>query len=171
MARNRRRQRARRFAARDELASDPRDPVQTFDDVSELQVVPLDVDALSTADVEAAQDLALLESELDDPAAAFADTTDEVIELDHPIRRDGGDLYGAHTPAAVDRVHPDDDRAFKEGQNWIEALETSAIENGAEPERPLDDIIDDEEVLQPPHASDKRDRPVADLGSGGRRGL
>jgi len=171
MARNRRRQRARNAAARDELASDPRDPVQSLDDVSELQVTPLDVDALSTADVEAAQDLALLESELDDPAAALAGATDEVIELDRPMRRDGGDLYGAHTPAAVDRAHPDDDRAFDEGQNWIEALETSAIENGAEPERSLDDIIDDEEMLHPPHASDRRDRPVADLGSGGRRGL
>lgn len=170
MARNRRRQRAQRHAARDDFASDPRDPVQSIDDVSELQVTPLDVDALSTADVEAAQDLALLESELDDPAAALAGT-DEVIELDRPIRRDDGDLYGAHTPAAVDRAHPDDDRAFDEGQNWIEALETSAIENGAEPERSLDDIIDDEEVLQPPHASDRRDRPVADQGSGGRRGL
>ena len=98
MARNRRRQRARSYAARDELASDPRDPVQSLEDASELQVTPLDVDALSTADVEAAQDLALLESE-------------------------------------------------------------------------LDDIIDDEEVLEPPHASDTRDRPVADQGSGGRRGL
>jgi hypothetical protein len=158
MARNRRRQRAQRDAARDELASDPRDPVQRLDEAFELQVTPLNVDALSTADVEAAQDLALLESELDDPAAALAGVTDEVIELDRPIRRDDGDLY------------PDDDRALDEGQNWIEALETSAIENGAEPERPLDDIID-EEVLQPPHPSDRRDRPVADQGSGGRRGL
>ena len=171
MVRNRRKQRALRHAARDELASDPRDPVQGFDEVAELQVTPLDVDALSSADVEAAQDLAGLETELDEPEIVLTGNIDEVIELDRPVRRDGGDLYGAHTPAAAHGVLPDDDRAFEEGQNWVEALETSAIENGAEPERPLDDIIDDEEVLQPPHASDRRDRPVADLGSGGRRGL
>jgi hypothetical protein len=85
--------------------------------------------------------------------------------------RDAGDLYGAHTQVAVDRDHPDDDHANDEGQNWIEALEASAIENGAEPECELDAIVDDEEVLRPPHASHTRDTPVADLGSGGRRGL
>jgi hypothetical protein len=88
-----------------------------------------------------------------------------------PGLRDAGDLYGAHTPAAVDRVHPDGDRSFDDGQNWIEALETSAVENGAEPERELDEIIDDEDVLRPPHASRTRDTPIADLGSAGRRGL
>jgi hypothetical protein len=179
IARNRRRKRAMRASARDPFAIDPQDPVQALDEVAELQVMPLEVDALSTADVEAAEDLAGLESELDDDDLVVVTETqavvggdiDEVVELDRPVRHDDGDLYGAHTPAAVDRSHPDDDRAFDEGQNWIEALETSAVENGAEPERPLDDIIDDEDVLQPPHASDHRDRPVADLGSGGRRGL
>ena len=177
MVRNRRKQRAQPHAARDELASDPRDPVQSLDEASELQGTPLDLDALSHADVEAAEDLAGLENELDDLAVATEAQlepgidVDEVIELDRPVRRDGGDLYGAHTPAAVDRTHPDDDRAFDEGQSWTEALETSAIENGAEPGRPLDEIVDDDEILQPPHASDTRDRPVADLGSGGRRGL
>jgi hypothetical protein len=157
--------------ARAGLASDPRDPVQGLDEASELQVSPLDVDALSLRDAEAAQDLAALETELDetelDDDAAIAMRSVGTTARE----RDAGDLYGAHTPAAVDRLHPDDDRAFAEGQNWIEALETSAIENGAEPERELDDIIDDEDVLHPPHASDTRDRPVADHGSGGRRGL
>ena len=178
MVRNRRKQqRVQRHAAPDELASDPRDPVQGFDEASELQVTPLDVDALSQEDVLAAEDLAGLENELDDLAVATEAQpepgfhVDEVIELDRPVRRDDGDLYGVHTPTAVDRAHPDDDRAFDEGHNWVEALETSAIENGAEPERTLDEIVDDEEVLQPPHASDTRDRPVADFGSGGRRGL
>jgi hypothetical protein len=91
-----------------------------FEEAPDLEVAPLDVDAL--------------------------DVTDEEPEVS------------------------DDDRAVADGQNWIEALETSAIENGATPGRPLDDIVDDEEILRPPHRSSRRDTPVADLGSGGRRG-
>jgi hypothetical protein len=168
LLRNRRQQRAARRAARDDFASDPRDPVQGFDEVAELQVMPLDVDALSQEDVEAAQDLAVLESDIDETTGA----TDDVIELVDPARlRDVGEVYGAHTPLALDRAHPDDDRALDDGQNWVEALETSAIENGPEPERTLDDILDDADMLSPPHRSDAGDRPVADHGSGGRRGL
>jgi hypothetical protein len=153
----------------DPFASDPRDPVQGFDEVSELQVTPLDIDAQSLGDVEAARDLASLESEVDEIAAGDTGAM-SAFAAGEPARRDAGDLYGGHTPSAVDRRHPDDDRAFDEGQNWLEALETSAIENGAEPGRELG-IIDDEDVLRPPHASDARDVPVADYGSGGRRGL
>jgi hypothetical protein len=153
------------------IASDPGDPVQGFDEVIELQVTPLDVDALSNEDVEAAQDLAGLESEIEE-IAREDDAATELVEVELvAASRDAGDLYGAHTPVAVDRDLPDDDHANNEGQNWIEALETSAIENGAEPERELDAIIDDEDMLRPPHASHTRDTPVADLGSGGRRGL
>lgn len=180
--RHRRRARNARLVRAD-LASDPRDPVQGFDEVSELQVMPLEVDAQSREDAEAAQDLAELESEVDE-IASNDDAAIAMTEIAEPVRpRDAGDLHGMHTPGASDRNHPDDDRAFAEGQNlsqnlgqnlgqnWIEALETSAIENGAEPERELDDIIDDDDVLRPPHASDTRDRPVADHGSGGQRGL
>lgn len=186
LIRNRRKQRAARRAARNDFASDPRDPVQGFDQVAELQVMPLDVDALSQEDVEAAQDLAGLESAIDERSIAdLAEIDglqvidersdaelDAVIELIAPPRpRDAGELYGAHTPPALDREHPDDDRAFDDGQNWVEALETSAIENGPGPERALDDVVDDEDILRPPHRSDVRDRPIADHGSGGRRGL
>ncbi|HEY0484111.1 MAG TPA: hypothetical protein VGD37_41615 [Kofleriaceae bacterium] len=154
-----------------DFAADPRDPVQGFDEIPELAVMPLDVDALSQADAEAADDLAGLEVDVDDTAERDAEGL-AMGDLDEPSPlRDAGDLYGAHTPAAVDRVHPDGDRSFDTGQNWIEALETSAVENGAEPERELDDIVDDEDVLRPPHASHTRDTPIADLGSAGRRGL
>ncbi|HET7506223.1 MAG TPA: hypothetical protein VFK02_34625 [Kofleriaceae bacterium] len=153
------------------FANDPGDPLQGLDEASELQVNPLEVDAQSLDDAEAAQDLAGLASEADQIALEEdGDDRAAPVEPAEPVR-DAGDLYGAHTPAAVDRVHADDDRAMAEGQNWIEALETSAIENGAEPERELDDIIDDEDVLRPPHPSDLRDTPIADHGSGGRRGL
>lgn len=162
------------------FASDPRDPVQGLDEVIELQVTPLEVDVLSNEDIEAAQDLAGLEAEIEEigeieeieEIAREDDAATELVEVEVvAASRDAGDLYGAHTPVAVDRELPDDDHANNEGQNWIEALETSAIENGAEPERELDAIVDDEDVLRPPHASHTRDTPVADLGSGGRRGL
>jgi hypothetical protein len=203
-------QRARRTARdaeanrTDTFARDLGDPVQGFDEASELQGIPLEVDAQSSDDIAAAQDLAELELAVDQVAEADGlviatsgrgDGGDSDLELEEEEEdsdleqddsdleegysaleeqqgpRDAGDLYGAHTPVAVDREHPDDDLAFVEGQNWVEALETSAIEGGAEPERELDSIIDDEEALRPPHPSTTRDVPVADHGSGGRRGL
>lgn len=172
------RRRRARAVAHSDVAPDPADPVQNLDEPAELQVDPLAFDAVSQADVEAAQDLASLEVHGADQADQIdsADTAggapDVESDTESPVRRrDAGELYGAHTPAAVDRTHPDDDAAFEDGQNWIEALETDAVENGAEPEKPLDEIIDDEDALRPPHASDRRDTPVADHGAGGTRGL
>jgi hypothetical protein len=170
-------QRNQRLAAgrggpsRDTFAADPSDPVQGFDEISELQAEPLDVDALSREDIAAAQDLAALDLDID-RITAEEDVQIELIDVDAlAVTRDSGDLYGVHTPAAVDRTHPDNDQSFNDGQNWIEALETSAVENGAEPERELSEIVDDEDVFRAPHASLARDVPIADLGSGGRRGL
>lgn len=186
IVRYRRRRRARRASdALQYLRPDLTDPLQRFDEAPELEVAPLEVDAVSADDVAAAEDLAILEDSLDETAdrdtAVIAQTeADETAvisdavacDLAEPVReRDAGDLYGAHTPTAQDRDHPDDDRAFDQGENWLEALQASAAENGPEPERGLDDIVDDEDVLQPPHPSDTRDRPVADHGSGGRPGL
>jgi hypothetical protein len=186
IVRFRRRARARRDAGdRQRLRPDPTDPLQRFDETPDLEVAPLEVDALSIADVAAAEDLAMLEDSLDEAAdrdtaviaQVGADETAVIsdavaYDLTEPApERDAGDLYGAHTPPAQDREHPDDDRAFDQGENWLEALEASAAEHGPEPERGLDDVVDDEDVLQPPHPSDTRDRPVADLGSGGRPGL
>jgi hypothetical protein len=194
-----RHQRARQ-AARDAgarhaggVASDSGDLVQGFDETVELQGTPLEVDALSIDDAEAAQDLASLEAEeaeeaeIDELEAEETETPEdeegeeiegsddaaiERVDVDVvAASRDAGDLYGGHTPPALDPDLPDDDLAAAEGQTWIEALETSAIENGAEPERELDAIVDDEDVWRPPHASRTRDTPVADHGSGGRRGL
>lgn len=165
-----------RFAA---FRADPTDPLQRFDEAPELEATPLAVDAVSAADIAAAEDLAILEDDLDESAERDAADDDALIGRavaraapeDRAHDRDAGDLYGAHTPPAQDRDHPDDDRAFDSGETWLEALEASAIENGPEPERGLDDVVDDEDVLHPPHRSDTRDRPIADLGSGGRPGL
>jgi hypothetical protein len=170
-----RRRRTRRTAdGLERFRPDPTDPVQRLDEVPELEVVPLSVDAVSAADVAAAEDLAILEGDLDQTADRDTAVISEAVARDgeEPAHeRDAGDLYGAHTPRAQDREHPDDDQAFDAGENWLEALEASAVENGPEPERGLDDVVDDEDVLQPPHPSDTRDRPVADHGSGGRAGL
>jgi hypothetical protein len=186
IVRARRRRRARRAGdGIQRFRPDPTDPLQRLDEAPELEVTPLSVDAVSAADLAAADDLAILEGDLDETAdrdtavivRAEADETAVISEAlacdgEEPAHeRDAGDLYGAHTPAAQDRDHPDNDRAFEVGENWLEALEASAAENGPEPERVLDDVVDDEDVLHPPHASDTRDRPVADHGSGGRAGL
>lgn len=186
IVRARRRWRARRAGnGIQRFRPDLTDPLQRLDEVPELEVTPLSVDAVSAADVAAADDLAILEDDLDETAdhdtaviaQVEADETAVISEamacgVGEPAHeRDTGDLYGAHTPPAQDREHPDNDRAFDTGENWLEALEASAAENGPEPERGLDDIVDDEDVLHPPHASDTRDRPVADHGSGGRAGL
>lgn len=76
------------------------------------------------------------------------------------------DLYGVHTPKAADRNIPENDRAFDEGENWIEALEQRAAEGGPEPEHSVAVVDENDE----PPRGDHRDRPVADRGSGGDRG-
>ncbi len=58
-----------------------------------------------------------------------------------------------------------------DGQNWIEALNTSAAENGPRPEQSLDSVIDDSDLYAPHRAGDNDDTPVADRGSGGPAGM
>jgi hypothetical protein len=106
-----------------------------------------------------------------------SDEANVAIELDDDNTRvtarmaavaDSGDLYGVHTPAAADRHIPDNDASFETGQNWIEALEERAAEGGPEPEHEVD--VEDDNDNKHPH-SDHKDRPIADLGSGGRGGM
>jgi len=136
---------------------------------SSQSAVPQPVDDTTTTlrivrdeDFEVSQDLAGLDvdelaySEVVGPS----DTTDSSI-------KDSGDLYGVHVVPASDRAQLDDDHAFEEGQNWIEALETRAAEGGPEPEHELE-IVDDNDGTP---SSDTKDRPIADRGSAGPRGL
>ena len=145
----------------DAFASDPGDPVQGLVEASELQGTPLEVDAQSIDDAVAAQDLATLESEIDEIAS----------EDDPGIAMAGMDasMGRSSEEPSIDDL---DDLAAAKGQNWVEALETSAIENGADPERELelDEAVEDDGVVRPPRASSTRDTPVADYGSGGRDG-
>jgi hypothetical protein len=149
-----------------DLRPDPSDPVQGFHEAPRFS--DLDVDVLDHADAEAAQDLAMLESELDESALEIDTPSQTTLDAQDIAVEDTGELYGVHTPRAVDRDLPDDSQAMAEGQNWIEALETSAVEYGAAPEQDVD-VTDDQD--EPPHASDTRDTPVADHGSGGPGGV
>lgn len=159
----------------DSLANDPADPIQSIDDINEFRDDELGVDAQTMADQEAAQDLATLEVEIDE---VNEEETRDALDMAGPMnldtieagQSDVGDLYGVHTPKAVDREHPDDDVAFNEGENWLESLQASAVENGADPELELD-IVDDEDIYSAPHHTDTRDTPVADRGSGGPAGI
>lgn len=90
-------------------------------------------------------------------------------------RRDTGELYGLHVQPASDTAlaAAEDRDAFRgseRGEHWFEALEERAIEGGLLAERELV-IIDDGDHHAPPPATDRRDRPKADRGSGGRGGL
>lgn len=147
----------------DPFASDPDDPVQGLVEASELQGTPLEVDAQSIDDAVAAQDLATLESEIDE----IADEDDPGIAMTGMDASMGPS--SGQTSTSIDEL---DDMAAAKGQNWVEALETSAIENGADPERELelDEPVEDDGVVHPPRASNTRDTPVADYGSGGRDG-
>ncbi len=151
----------------DSLDIDPADPVQQLDDLAVLHLEDLDVDAVSIVDVEVAQDLAGLESELDDEALLESEPTTRITTLPRG-NRGSGELYGVYSPNAANTELPDDDAAFESGQNWIEALETSAAENGPLPEEELD-ILDDDDLDSP--RTDTRDRPIADLGAAGPRGM
>jgi hypothetical protein len=92
--------------------------------------------------------------------ATQSDSTDVSV-------KDSGDLYGVHVAPASDRAQLDDDHAFNAGQNWVESLETHAAEGGPEPEHEVEISEDDEGTP----SSDTKDRPIADRGSAGPRGL
>jgi hypothetical protein len=124
---------------------------------------PADAEPPTDDDLEVAQDLGGLDVE----QLAYGEDAQTPADPEVAIK-DSGDLYGIHIAPASDRAQQDDDAAFDAGQNWIEALETRAAEGGPEPEREIE-IVDDEDVTSP--SSDMKDRPIADRGSAGPRGL
>lgn len=116
---------------------------------SPAEVIPAD------PEIEAALDLASLD--LEEEAAL---DVPEVVSLD------------ALDWSAHDRSPPDDDEAMESGQNWLEALETEAIEDVSDLETPLT-ITDDVDVVHSAldMSSTDDDIPVADRGAGGPAGL
>ncbi|MBA3459712.1 MAG: hypothetical protein H0T46_07110 [Deltaproteobacteria bacterium] len=110
-----------------------------------------------------------VEAALEDQPGDFDEPEMTSLDEMEASAHDVGDLYGAHTPRAGETEHRDGDVSFNEGQNWLEALESDAVEFGtADPERPLD-MYDEQD--RGPHQGDHKDRPVADRGSGGAGGL
>lgn len=123
------------------------------------------IDEVTVFHVERLEDTGLV----DPPNEADVPPRSELDEIEALVHGTG-ELYGMHTPPAVDREPPEDRVAAERGESWIEALEELSVENGPEPEHELN-VIDDEDVDRPPHASDARDTPVADRGSGGPGGV
>jgi len=148
---------------------DPEDPTQLLDEAGQFSVLAIDAEPSAEA-----------EAELDAAEAEASDLDDDATELDTPSEttadayeratlKDTGDLYGVRTPHASDR-DLDGATDSPQGENWIEALERTATEYGAEPEEELV-VIDDSDEHRGPHPSDHRDRPVADKGSAGPGGM
>jgi hypothetical protein len=152
---------------------DPEDPSQTLDDVGQIDVEPLDVDALPAAEGEADLARAMAESKEGDLEAV--DDEDDGGDPRAVDTKETGKLYGVRTPHAADADLADgpDRGSFDgadDGENWLESLSRHAAEGGAAPaeEVAVLDETDDHGVTQPSEAAD---RPVADKGSGGPGGL
>lgn len=156
---------------------DPEDPSQQLDDLGELHVEPLAVEAQSAVEAEEDFDLASAENVGgESEPAADDEEIEDGAELPGP---DTGELYGVRTPHAGDThlAAPEDRDAFEgawRGETWLEALEEHAAVMGPAPEEEIV-LVDDSDVEHPDHrghhSTEWRDRPVADKGSGGSGGL
>ena len=161
---------------------DPEDPAQLLDDVGQYSIVDLGVEAQPSAEAEADIDAAVMVAESEEEES---DVDEDAVELDTPeattadayteAADDTGDLYGVHTQKAGDRDldKTQDQESFvdaEQGEHWLETLEKKATEYGAEAEQELD-VVDDSDEHRGHSSSDRRDRPVADKGSGGDGGL
>jgi hypothetical protein len=149
-----RRRHRRQLHADDEL---PPDAIgELYRDDGELDIEPLDVDAIVDA-----------EEVVDDGEV------DEEVTIVRP--KDAGELYGARTPPASDRdlAAPEDHDSFERsesGENWLESLRESATEGGPEPE--IEIVVIDETDPEAPHNPTMRaKKPIADKGSGGIGGM
>lgn len=153
--------------------TDPEDPTQHLDDVGQIQLGPMDVDARPAA--ETGDELAAAEAEnqpgdhepVDELAVAEAEATGDV--------KDTGDLYGVRIPHAADADlgDPGSRMSFagaSAGETFFEALAEHSTELGPAPEEEVV-IVDDSDAHRGHSPSESGDRPVADKGSGGPGGL
>lgn len=148
---------------------DPEDPAQLLDDAEQYSVIDLEVDAEPQAEADAELDAAVATTTGDDYIDVIDQTNLEDIG-------DAGDLYGVHVPAAADAgsdvTH--DGESFQDselGEHVFETLQKKMAESGtANPEEDVE-FEDDSDPLVGHSKSDRRDRPVADKGSGGPGGL
>lgn len=91
-------------------------------------------------------------------------------DLHDPVQRlDPSLLDDMIEPPATADEPVDEDHAQREGQTWLEAMETTAAENGTD--LPIDQLIEDELKERAPRHHGHSDPPIADRGAGGRRGI
>ncbi|HUQ03791.1 MAG TPA: hypothetical protein VM261_14940 [Kofleriaceae bacterium] len=125
---------------------DPEDPAQTLDDVGQIDVEPLDVDAMPAAERD------------EDLARAIAESKEGDLEsIGEDDERSADTKDGSFEGA-------------EEGENWLESLSRHAAEGGAAPAEELE-VIDESDDAGGAQPSEGGDRPVADKGSGGPGGL
>lgn len=173
-----------RLQSRHVVDLDPEDPSQQLDDTGEFHIEPLAVDVRSTAEISEDFDIASAEniegeSELEDDARELETPSQTTADAYAEAAEETGELYGLRTPhaGAPNLAAPEDRDSFEgswRGENWLESLEEHATEMGPAPEEEVV-IIDDSDREHPDHrghaATERRDRPVADKGSGGPGGL
>jgi hypothetical protein len=153
--------------------TDPEDPSQHLDDVGQIQVGPMDIDARPAA--EAGDELAAAmaenqsgDQEADDElAVSEAEATGDV--------KGTGDLYGVRIPHAADPDLGDPGARMSfagaaAGETFFEALAEHSTELGPAPEEEVV-IVDDSDGNRGHSPTESGDRPVADKGSGGPGGL
>ena len=164
-----------RMPRRHLVDTDPEDPSQQLDDLGELHVEPLAVEAQPTA--EASEDFDLASAENVEGESEPEDETPAEVAAE--LAHDTGELYGVRTPHAgdTDLSAPEDRDSFEgswRGQTWLESLEEHATLMGPAPEEEVV-IVDDSDLEHPDHRghhpTEWRDRPIADKGSGGAGGL
>lgn len=155
---------SRRMPGRRVVDVEPEDPAQTLDDTGQIDVGPLDVDAMPGMEAVENYDQAVAETKEGDSEIPVDDEYPEDT-------RDTGELYGVRTPHAADPelsagVDHGGFEGAEEGENWLEALEQHAAEMGPAPDEEVV-VIDDSDPHRGHHPSESGDRPVADKGSGG----
>jgi hypothetical protein len=153
------------------IDTDPEDPSQQLDDVGEIHIEPLDVEARSSVEISEDFDLASAEN-----VEGESEPEDEVTaDTSAGLGNETGELYGVRTPHAgdTDLAAAEDRDGFEgswRGESWLEALSEHATTIGPALEEEVV-VVDDSDVEHPDHRghhpTERGDRPIADKGSGG----
>ncbi len=161
-----------RMSNRHVIDLDPEDPTQQLDDLGEFHIIPLTVEAQSEAETLEDFDIASAENIAGESEPGDDEWSDTTLEYYAGAAEGTGELYGIRMPHAGDThiAAPEDQDSYEgssRGENWLESLEEHATEGGPIPEEEVV-IVEESEGH---HPSQRRDRPVADKGSGGSGGL
>jgi hypothetical protein len=155
---------------------DPTDPAQSLDEAQDFHLEPLDINVMPGAeqqeDIDVAIGLADADADEDDDPEDMLDADELTADDRTADAKDVGDLYGVHIARAdaPERGTGPELAQYAEadlGENWLETLETDAIEGGPAAEVEVDATDDADRT----HGTESGDRPVADKGAGGPGGL